>query len=90
MVTCPKQKAEVTKDFATHVRYVRFLKVLELDRDPNQCNQGYLAALGQAVFPLPHAEEVCRAPAKRGHYLYMDVPAFRSFPLITHRSSTIL
>ena len=71
-------RGEVTKDFVTHERYVRFLKALELDRDPGKCNRDYLAALGQSVFPLPHAEEVCRALASRGHHLYIVTNAVAS------------
>lgn len=64
-------RGEVTKEFVTLERYVRFLKALQLNRDPAQCNHVYLTALGEGVFPLPHAEEVCRALAKRGHQLYI-------------------
>jgi len=71
-------RGEVTKDFVTHERYVRFLKALELDRDPDQCNRDYLAALGQSVFPLPYAEEVCRTLANRGHHLYIVTNAVAS------------
>lgn len=71
-------RGEVPKDFVTHERYVRFLKVLELARDPDKCNHDYLTALGQSVFPLPHAEEVCRTLAKRGHHLYMVTNAVAS------------
>ena len=53
-------RGEVTKDFLTLERYVRFLKSLGLDRDADRCNRDYLDALGETVFPLPHAEEVCR------------------------------
>ena len=71
-------RGEATKDFVTHERYVRLLKALELDRDPGQCNRDYLAALGQSVFPLPHAEEVCRTLAGRGHHLYIVTNAVAS------------
>lgn len=71
-------RGEISKDFVTHERYVRFLKALSLDRDPGKCNRDYLAALGQSVFPLPHAEEVCRALAQRGHHLYMVTNAVAS------------
>ena len=64
-------RGEVSKEFVTLERYVRFLNALKLDRDPHQCNRDYLAALGQGVYPLPHAEEVCRTLAERGHYLYI-------------------
>lgn len=71
-------RGEVTKDFVTHERYVRFLKALELDRNPSKCNQDYLAALGQSVFPLPHAEKVCRTLTSRGHHLYIVTNAVAS------------
>lgn len=71
-------RGEVTKEFVTHERYVRFLKALTLDRDPGKCNQDYLTALGQSVFPLPHAEEVCRTLACRGHHLYIVTNAVAS------------
>lgn len=71
-------KGEVTKEFLTLERYVRFLKTLGLERDPAQCNRDYLAALGQVVFPLPHAEEVCRTLAVRGHELYIVTNAVAS------------
>jgi len=64
-------RREVTKEFVTLERYVRFLKDLNLDLDPAQCNRIYLTALGEGVFPLPHAEEVCRTLAERGHRLYI-------------------
>lgn len=71
-------RGEVTKEFVTLERYVRFLKALDLDRDPAQCNRDYLAALGQTVFPLPHAEELCRTLAERGHKLYLVTNAVAS------------
>lgn len=71
-------RGEVTKEFLTLERYIRFLKALELDRDPAQCNRDYLTALGQVTFPLPHAEAVCRALAERGHRLYIVTNAVAS------------
>ena len=71
-------RGEVSKDYVTHERYIRFLKALELERDPGKCNRDYLSALGENVFPLPHAEEVCRELAKRGHYLYIITNAVAS------------
>lgn len=71
-------RGEVTKEFVTLERYVRFLDALGLDRDPAQCNRDYLTALGQTVYPLPHAEEVCRALAARGHRLYIVTNAVAS------------
>lgn len=71
-------RGEVTKEFVTLERYVRFFKALDLDRDPARCNRDYLAALGQVVFPLPHAEEVCRSLAERGHRLYIVTNAVAS------------
>jgi YjjG family noncanonical pyrimidine nucleotidase len=71
-------RGEVTKEFVTLERYVRFLRALNLQRDPAQCNQDYLTALGQSVFPLPYAEEVCRTLAARGHHLYIVTNAVAS------------
>lgn len=71
-------QGEVTKEYVTLERYVRFLRALGLERDPAQCNRDYLTALGQVVFPLPHAEEVCRTLAERGHRLYIVTNAVAS------------
>lgn len=71
-------RGEVTKEFVTLERYVRFLKALGLDRDPARCNRDYLDALGQTVFSLPHAEEVCRELVRRGHKLYIVTNAVAS------------
>ena len=72
------ERGEVSKSFVTHERYIRFLKALELERNPSKCNRDYLTALGEVVYPLPHAEEVCRTLAKRGHYLYIVTNAVAS------------
>ena len=72
------EHGKISKDFVTHERYVRFLHQLKLDRDPNKCNHDYLAALGEATFPLPHAEEVCHALVDRGHNLYIVTNAVAS------------
>ena len=66
---------EVTREFLLRERYVRFLHLLSLTRDPDQCNRDYLTALGAGVFPLPHAEEVCRELAARGHRMYIATNA---------------
>ena len=71
-------RGEVTKDFVVHERYVRFLRALNLHRDAGQCNRDYLTALGAGVFPLPHAEEVCRELSARGHKLYIATNAVAS------------
>lgn len=71
-------RGEVTKEFVTLERYVRFLKAMDLDRDPAQCNRDYLSALGQVVYPLPHAEEVCRTLTARGYQLYIITNAVAS------------
>ena len=71
-------QGEVTKEFVTLERYVRFFKALDIDEDPAQCNRDYLAALGQVVYPLPHAEAVCRTLAERGHRLYIVTNAVAS------------
>ena len=64
-------RGEVTKEFVTLERYVRFLRALGSAEDPARCNADYLSALGEGVYPLPHAEEVCRTLAQRGHRLYI-------------------
>ena len=71
-------RGEITKEFLTLERYVRFLKSLGLDRDADRCNRDYLDALGETVFPLPHAEEVCRELVRRGHRLYIATNAVAS------------
>ncbi len=71
-------RGEVTKEFVTLERYVRFFKALDIDEDPVQCNRDYLAALGQVVYPLPHAEAVCRTLAERGYRLYIVTNAVAS------------
>lgn len=71
-------RGEVTKEFVTLERYVRFLKALNLRRNPAACNQDYLAALGEGVYPLPHAETVCRELRDRGHRMYIITNAVAS------------
>lgn len=71
-------RGEVTKEFVTLERYVRFLKALDLDRDPAACNRDYLSALGEGVYPLPHAEAVCRELRDRGHRMYIITNAVAS------------
>ena len=71
-------RGEITKTFVTHERYVRFLKALDLNRNPSKCNHDYLTALGQVVFPLPYAEAVCHTLAERGHRLYIVTNAVAS------------
>ena len=71
-------RGEVSKEFLTVERFVRFLAALELNRDAAQCNRTYLGALGQGVFPLPHAEEVCRVLKERGHRLFIITNAVAS------------
>ena len=72
------EQGKISKDFVTHERYVRFLNQLKLDRDPYKCNRDYLAALGEAVFPLPHAENVCQTLVDRGYNLYIVTNAVAS------------
>lgn len=72
------ERGEVSKSFVTYERYIRFLKTLELDRDPGKCNRDYLTALGEVVFPLPHVEEVCQTLSERGHHLYIVTNAVAS------------
>ena len=71
-------RGEISKEFVVTERYVRFLSALKLDRNPAECNRTYLAALGNSVFPLPHAEEVCHALSKRGHLLFIVTNAVAS------------
>ena len=49
-------RGEVSKDYVTLERFVRFFQALKLPRDPDKCNRDYLTALGAGVYPLPHAE----------------------------------
>ena len=60
-------RGEVSKDYVTLERFVRFFQALELPRDPDKCNRDYLTALGAGVYPLPHAEVVCWELVRRGH-----------------------
>ena len=71
-------RGEVTKEFVTLERYVRFLRALGLERDPEACDRDYLAALGEGVYPLPYAEEVCRELKARGHRMYIITNAVAS------------
>ena len=71
-------RGELTKEFITLERYVRFLKALDLERDPAACNRDYLAALGEGVYPLPHAEAVCRELKAQGHRMYIVTNAVAS------------
>lgn len=72
------EQGKVTKEFVTHERYVRFLAALKLNRNPTKCNTDYLTALGQSVYPLPYAEEVCQILFDRGHHLYIVTNAVAS------------
>lgn len=71
-------RGDVTKEFVTLERYVRFFDALHLKRDAAACNRDYLAALGECVYPLPHAEDVCRTLVSRGHRLYIITNAVAS------------
>ena len=72
-------RGEVSKDYVTLERYVRLLQALELEElDPARCNRDYLSALGEGVYPLPHAETVCRELVRRGHRLYILTNAVAS------------
>ena len=64
-------RGEVSKDYVTLERFVRFFQALKLPRDPDKCNRDYLTALGAGVYPLPHAEAVCRELVRRGPKLYI-------------------
>ena len=39
-------RGEVSKDYVTLERFVRFFQALKLPRDPDKCNRDYLTALG--------------------------------------------
>ena len=71
-------RGEVTKEFVTLERFVRFFQALGLERDPAAANRDYLAALGSGVYPLPHAEEVCRLLVEQGYRLYIVTNAVAS------------
>lgn len=71
-------RGEVSKEFVTLERFVRFFQALELKRDAAAANRDYLAALGSGVYPLPYAEEVCRLLVDRGHRLYIVTNAVAS------------
>lgn len=71
-------RREITQEQVLMGRFHRFLGELGLDRDPEQCNQDYLTALGEAVYPLPWSEEVCRELVRRGHKLYIITNAVAS------------
>ena len=71
-------RGEVSKEYVTLERFVRFLRALDLPLDPAKCNRDYLTALGAGVFPLPRAEEVCRELVRRGHRLYIVTNAVAS------------
>ena len=71
-------RGEVSKDFVTLERFVRFFQALGLPRDPAKANRDYLTALGEGVYPLPYAEEVCRELVRRGHRLYIVTNAVAS------------
>ena len=71
-------RGEITKEFLTVERFVRFFAALGLERDAVLCNETYLGALGQGVFPLPHAETVCQTLKERGHRLFLITNAVAS------------
>ncbi len=71
-------RGEISKEYVVRERYVRFLQVLGLDLDPDKCNRDYLSALGEGVYPLPHAEETCQELVRRGHKLYIVTNAVAS------------
>lgn len=71
-------RGEVSKDFVTLERYIRFLNALDAKADPAACNRDYLDALGQRAYPLPYALETCRTLHTRGHQLYIITNAVAS------------
>jgi len=70
-------RGAISKEYVVVERFVRFLRALDLDRDPAACNETYLAALGSGVYPMPHAQEVCRI-LSRTHRLYLVTNAMAS------------
>ena len=70
-------RGEISKEFLTRERFVRFLSKLGHSGDPDLCNRDYLAGLGSCVYPMPHAEEVCRN-LSRSHRLYLVTNAVAS------------
>lgn len=71
-------RGDIRKEDLVVERFVRFLSALELQRDPEACNRTYLTALGESVFPFPHAEDVCRTLHDRGHHMYIITNAVAS------------
>ena len=71
-------RGEVTKEYLTLERFIRFIRALNLTRDAAQCNRDYLSALGESVYPFPYAEEVCQTLSERGHALYIVTNAVAS------------
>lgn len=71
-------RGEVTKEFVTLERYIRFLAALDLKRDAAKCNRDYLEGLGNSLFPFPYAESVCRALHRRGYTLFIATNAVAS------------
>jgi len=71
------EQGRITKEYLIVERFARFLAALGVRRDAAACNAKYLEGLGAGVFPLPHAEEVCRALAG-GHRLYLITDAVAS------------
>lgn len=71
-------RGELSKEFITLERFVQFFRALGIQGDPAAANRDYLHALGQVVYPLPHAEAVCRTLAGRGHRLYILTNAVAS------------
>lgn len=70
-------RGECTKDFLVVERFRRFLKHLQLDRDPALCNHIHLSVLAQNQILMPHAEDVCRSLAQN-HKLYLVTNAVAS------------
>jgi HAD superfamily (subfamily IA) hydrolase, TIGR02254 len=70
-------RGEISKETLTTLRFVRFLEALGLERNPEKCDQDYLAALGAGVYPTPHAQEVCEVLSQT-HRLYLVTNAVAS------------
>ena len=71
-------RGEISKEEVLVGPFRAYLQELGLSRDPGACSRVYLGALGESVFPLPHAEEVCRELHRRGHKLYIITNAVAS------------
>lgn len=63
-------RGEVTKDYLVIERFRRFLRLVDLQADPEACNRIHLQQLGSSTILLPNTLEVCRQLAA-DHKLYI-------------------